>query len=100
VTHPVYAVAGSRLAAAAGEGAVIDGCITIHHQSVDRVGTGLVVTATSTDGIVEALETPPESTGWVLAVQWHPERSASFDPGQQALFDAFAAAVPVTSPVS
>jgi putative glutamine amidotransferase len=27
--------------------------------------------------------------GWLLAVQWHPEATASSDPAQQSLFDAF-----------
>jgi len=42
-----------------------------HHQAVDRVGTGLVVTARSADGVAEGLELP---TGrFVVGVQWHPE---------------------------
>jgi putative glutamine amidotransferase len=43
-----------------------------HHQGVDRVGEGLVVSATSsTDSLVEAIELPGKS--FVLGVQWHPE---------------------------
>ena len=46
-----------------------------HHQSADAIGEGLRVVAYSpTDGIVEAIEgTSPDH--FVLAVQWHPERS-------------------------
>lgn len=46
-----------------------------HHQSADSPGNGLrVVARCSEDGIIEALEgTSPEH--FVLAVQWHPERS-------------------------
>ncbi|MBG0856615.1 gamma-glutamyl-gamma-aminobutyrate hydrolase family protein [Streptomyces spinoverrucosus] len=44
---------------------------TYHHQSVDRLGTGLVVSAHAADGTVEAVELPGEH--WVLGVQWHPE---------------------------
>lgn len=42
-----------------------------HHQAVDRIGRGLVVSAHAEDGTPEALELP--SGGWVLGVQWHPE---------------------------
>ncbi len=48
-----------------------------HHQSADAVGNGLrVVARCAEDGIVEALEgTAPGH--FVLAVQWHPERSVN-----------------------
>jgi gamma-glutamyl-gamma-aminobutyrate hydrolase PuuD len=42
-----------------------------HHQVVDRVGTGLVVTARASDGLVEAVELP--SARFVVGVEWHPE---------------------------
>jgi putative glutamine amidotransferase len=58
-----------------------------HHQSVDRVGAGLRVVAKADDGIVEALELD-HTAGWLLAVQWHPEDTAEYDPAQQRLFDA------------
>ena len=41
-----------------------------HHQAVDRVAPGLLVTAVADDGTVEALEDPGR---WVASVQWHPE---------------------------
>ncbi|MEU1332362.1 gamma-glutamyl-gamma-aminobutyrate hydrolase family protein [Streptomyces sp. NPDC005865] len=44
---------------------------TYHHQSVDRVGRSLVVSAYAEDGTAEALELP--SPAWALGVQWHPE---------------------------
>jgi putative glutamine amidotransferase len=46
-----------------------------HHQSADLIGDGLrVVAKCPEDGIIEALEgTSPDH--FVLAVQWHPERS-------------------------
>jgi len=46
-----------------------------HHQSADRIGSGLVTNALSADGIVEGLEW--EDTGsrpFLQLVQWHPER--------------------------
>ena len=46
-----------------------------HHQGVDRVGEGLLVSATSTlDELVEAIELPDRR--FVLGVQWHPEADA------------------------
>ncbi len=46
--------------------------ISTHHQGIRELGTGLVVTARSEDGLVEAFEdkTVPEA---FLAIQWHPE---------------------------
>jgi putative glutamine amidotransferase len=90
--HPVVVEPGSRLAKAVGGAAVIEDCISIHHQAARDVAPGLVVTGRSEDGMIEALETPSGAPGWCLAVQWHPERNAATDQAQQALFDAFAAA--------
>ena len=42
--------------------------------------------AHAADGTIEAVEMAGEP--WLLAVQWHPELTASSDPRQQALFDA------------
>jgi putative glutamine amidotransferase len=47
-----------------------------HHQGIDRVGTGLQVSATATmDDLVEAIEMPDRR--FVLGVQWHPEADAT-----------------------
>lgn len=63
---------------------------SIHHQAVKTVGEGLVATAKSSDGFIEALEKP--DYGFLVAVQWHPEHLSKNDALQQALFDAFIAA--------
>lgn len=83
-THEVEVVAGSRLAESVG-GPRLPGCPCIHHQAVDRLGGGLVVTASTDDRVVHALE--HEASRWVVGVQWHPEDAAADDPRQQALFD-------------
>jgi putative glutamine amidotransferase len=68
--HDVRLVPGSLAARAAGE--QLHGTKSHHHQGVDRVGEGLVVTGAATiDGLPEALELPGEA--FVLGVQWHPE---------------------------
>jgi putative glutamine amidotransferase len=64
-----------------------------HHQSADKIGEGLrVVAQCAEDGIIEALEgTAPDH--FVLAVQWHPERSvnepAELAQSANAIFRAF-----------
>jgi putative glutamine amidotransferase len=67
---PVRTVAGTRLAALLGESAEVP---CYHHQATDKIGEGLVVSAWDPDGVVEALELPGDE--FVVAVQWHPEKS-------------------------
>jgi len=67
---------GSRLAELHGGRIHVN---SLHHQTVERVAAGWVVTARSADGTVEALEWPGHD---LIAVQWHPELlvGASSDP--------------------
>jgi len=62
-----------------------------HHQAIDSVGEGLVVTGVHGDGIVEVVE-HRDTDSWLLGVQWHPEETAADDPANQALFDHLVAA--------
>ena len=59
-----------------------------HHQSAEVIGDGLRIAARcAEDGIVEAVEgTAPDH--FVLAVQWHPERSVEQDSASLAIFRA------------
>jgi putative glutamine amidotransferase len=52
-----------------------------HHQAIASVAPGLVVTARSADGVVEAVEMPDRR--FVIGVQWHPEEE-----GDARLFEA------------
>jgi putative glutamine amidotransferase len=63
-----------------------------HHQSADAIGDGLCIVARCLeDGIIEALEgTAPDH--FVVAVQWHPERSVDEDEPSRAIFRALARA--------
>ncbi|QOY86196.1 gamma-glutamyl-gamma-aminobutyrate hydrolase family protein [Paludibaculum fermentans] len=63
-----------------------------HHQAAARLGDGLIATAVSEDGHVEALELP-SARGFVLGVQWHPEDLYESDAGHLRLFEAFRDAV-------
>jgi gamma-glutamyl-gamma-aminobutyrate hydrolase PuuD len=42
-----------------------------HHQAIDRVADGLVVTAQASDAVIEAVELP--AARFLIGVQWHPE---------------------------
>ena len=57
-----------------------------HHQSAQAAGDGLrVVARCPQDGIIEGLEgTSPDH--FVVAVQWHPERSVEDDEASRAIF--------------
>ncbi|MGB6942050.1 MAG: gamma-glutamyl-gamma-aminobutyrate hydrolase family protein, partial [Bryobacteraceae bacterium] len=64
-----------------------------HHQAVEIKGEGLIVTAISEDGVIEALENPDAS--FAIAVQWHPEDRILVSAADRKLFEAFAAALGV-----
>ncbi len=57
-----------------------------HHQAVDGLGNGLRVVAKHEDGTIEAIESTDQDR-WVIAVQWHPERSDTA--ASDKLFTAF-----------
>ena len=68
--HDVRLAPGSLAARAAGE--ELHATKSHHHQGVERVGEGLVVTGWATiDDLPEALERPDRR--FALGVQWHPE---------------------------
>lgn len=70
------------------------GCLSLpvnssHHQSADAIGTGLrIVARCPDDGVIEALESTA-ADHFVLAVQWHPERSVDQDEPSRQIFRAF-----------
>ncbi len=68
--HAVHLKAGSLAAVAAGE--TLHNTKSHHHQGVEKIGEGLVVSGYSAlDDLPEALEAP--DCRFVLGVQWHPE---------------------------
>ena len=91
VAHTIEVDPGSKLASivnSAQAHAITIPVNSSHHQSADAIGQGLrAVARSSEDGIIEALEgTAPEH--FVLAVQWHPERSVDDDEPSRAIFRA------------
>jgi len=98
IAHTVEINSSSNLAAILGsedqgprskvQGPIILPVNSSHHQSAAVIGEGLrIVARCPDDGIIEALEgTSPDQ--FVLAVQWHPERSVDDDEASRAIFRA------------
>ena len=78
--HTVDVAENSHLAQLIPSGTAVN---SVHHQSIDTLGQGLVVTARDPrDGVIEALELLDYP---LVAVQWHPEFLIDQAP-HQALF--------------
>jgi putative glutamine amidotransferase len=99
IAHTVEIEPGSRLAQIV-TGKTVDGQAPVipslvipvnssHHQSAEEIGKGLrIVARCPDDGIIEGLE-GTATDHFVLAVQWHPERSVEEDAASLAIFRAF-----------
>jgi putative glutamine amidotransferase len=88
VAHTVEIESDSKLEEILGRGGKHIPVNSSHHQSADVIGSGLHIAARCPDdGIIEALE-GTASDHFVLAVQWHPERSVDQDEPSRAIFRA------------
>ncbi|MFC4116109.1 gamma-glutamyl-gamma-aminobutyrate hydrolase family protein [Nonomuraea zeae] len=76
--HTIQVSVSSKLGKAVGDRIEVT---APHHQSVRRLGSGLLAVAWAEDQIVEGIELQGHRFG--VGVQWHPER------GDGRLFDAF-----------
>ncbi|MEZ3161889.1 gamma-glutamyl-gamma-aminobutyrate hydrolase family protein [Microbacterium sp. BWT-B31] len=74
---------GSVLAGMVGPGPLA--VHSYHHQGIDRLGAGLVATAHTDDGLVQAIES--DGDGYLVGVQWHPEENTD----DKSLFDRLVA---------
>jgi putative glutamine amidotransferase len=83
--HLVLLEAGTRLDEIYGGGEIRVN--SSHHQAVRQVGAGLRVSATSPDGVVEAIETT-DASWFCIGVQWHPESETASALDMQ-LFECF-----------
>lgn len=93
--HVVKIAEGSKIEAITGNSLLAVN--SSHHQGVACAGGGLTVVARSSeDGLIEGVENPAET--FVVAVQWHPERSFDFDAASKALFAAFVEAASEWNP--
>jgi putative glutamine amidotransferase len=86
IAHPVDLAPGTRLRDVfGGPSAPVN---SMHHQSVKRLGEGLVISAVAPDGVVEAVEgTRPDA--FLVGVQWHPEVFERHEPSVRHLFHEF-----------
>jgi len=82
--HTLSIAEDSKLARALGATSIPAN--SMHHQAVDRLGTGMVVTASAADGTVEAIELP--GNRFVIGVQCHPEHLYLQDPRWLGVFGA------------
>ncbi len=89
VAHSAVPMPGSKLAAACGSAP--HDVNSSHHQVVtdDTLAPGLVPTV-RIDGLVEAFEDPAKR--WLVAIQWHPERTSEVSAAATHIFRAFAEA--------
>jgi putative glutamine amidotransferase len=97
--HPVRIAEGSRLSALLGpdEPALIQ-VNSSHHQAIRVPGDYLRIAAVSpADGVIEAVELKAP-THFVVAVQWHPERTFSQRSFSRAIFSAFVQAAAAWQP--
>jgi len=88
--HPVEIAQGSRLTALLpqAEQAEVQ-VISSHHQAIRTPGDNLRITAVSPcDGVIEAVELDA-SDHFVVAVQWHPERTYTQSGFSRGIFSAF-----------
>jgi putative glutamine amidotransferase len=63
-----------------------------HHQGIKGLADALTVTARSTDGVIEAVESHDFSESWLIGVQWHPEGMRDTGTGHRNLFEAHVSA--------
>jgi putative glutamine amidotransferase len=83
-SHTVQVSPGSKLARMVAPGEIQVN--SSHHQGIRTLGRGLVASAQSPDGLIEALE-DPAAPFWI-GVQWHPELLTQSLPVQRGLFAA------------
>ena len=101
IAHPVEIADGSLLAGIidikkdqrAQDSEIIVPVNSSHHQSASAIGSGLrIVARCPDDGVIEALE-GTSADHFVMAVQWHPERSVDDDEHSRGIFRALVNAI-------
>ena len=87
--HPVRLVSNTQLSRIC-KGTLQGDVVTSHHQGIDKLGKGLVVSAYAKDNFPEAIEWS-DTTGhsFLMAVQWHPEAMDTLHPLSAPLANKF-----------
>jgi putative glutamine amidotransferase len=90
-SHQLRIEDGSILARLAGKGS--DGLENVkvnshHHQAVKVVGRDLRAVASTSDGVIEAVEDTRDGR-FVVGIQWHPELSWKKDSLSNSIFNTF-----------
>jgi putative glutamine amidotransferase len=85
IAHSLAIVEGSRLASIVGASPLAAN--SLHHQAVDTVAPGFMVSAWAEDGVVEGIEQPGDR--FMVAVQCHPEYLFEDDVRWRRFFESF-----------
>lgn len=86
--HDVLVTAGSRLHTICGKDVLRVN--SFHREAIVKLSEQILVSATSPDGLLEAIECPDKV--FALGVQWHPERLIEETSDARALFASFVGA--------
>jgi putative glutamine amidotransferase len=87
VFHPVSVILDSHLYRITG--VLHEMVSSSHHQAIDRLAAEFMTSATSEDGIPEAIEYLGSHRTFCMGVQWHPERMMISNPLSGKLGRAF-----------
>ena len=68
-SHQVHIEPKTLLHKIVGEDTI--GVNSAHHQAINKLGDGLIISGKSKDGIIESIESLNHK--WCIGIQWHPE---------------------------
>ena len=85
MAHPAKVTPGSQLEQIYGSDTITVN--SMHHQGIERLGSGLKATVLAPDDLIEGIEGTTDA--FLVAVQWHPEVVVEKDLGTKRLFEAF-----------
>lgn len=84
VSHKVFFVSETKCQNLLGNSVYTN---SFHHQAIASLGSNLIISGKTQDGIIEAIEMP--SHPFAIGVQWHPEHLLETVPSIRTLFQAF-----------
>ena len=84
ISHKIHVKQGTQLKKYIGSVLYVN---SFHHQTLDKIGKNLEVSATASDQTIEAVEMP--SHPFAIGVQWHPECMYRTSSEMRELFSSF-----------